>query len=243
MPISLRKDSGEMIISEQKPFPEILKSMEGEKRIFLVGCKGCAEACHTGGEDQVLEMKQKLGAEGKTVVGQTVVDFLCDKALVKFRLKAHEAEIIDADSLLVMTCGLGVQATAKVVDKVIHPACNTINVGGARGEWRGEERCLECGDCLLDYTGDICPLTACTKSLINGPCGGAKNGKCEFEPDSRDCGWQLIYERLKKLNQLDRMKTVLGPKDWSKMRPPKQLRSTIMWALERKEQEVATSCH
>ena len=228
-----------MIISKQKPFPEILESLEGEQRIFLVGCKGCAEACHTGGEAQVLEMKQKLEEEGKSVVGHSMVDFLCDKALVKLRLKTHEEEIIDADSLLVMTCGIGVQATAAVVDRITHPACNTINVGGSRGEWRGEERCLECGECLLEYTGGICPLTACTKSLINGPCGGAKNGKCEFEPETRDCGWHLIYERLKKLNHLDRMRTVLGAKDWSKMRPPRDLRTTIMWALERKEKEVA----
>ena len=229
-----------MIISEQKPFPEILKSMEGEKRIFIVGCRGCAEACNTGGEPQVLEMKQKLEKEGKKqVVGYTVVDFLCDKALVKYRLSAHEDAIVGADSLLILTCGLGVQATSAVVDKVIHPGANTINVGGARGEWRGEERCLECGDCLLDYTGGICPLTACTKSLINGPCGGAKDGKCEFEPETRDCGWHLIYERLKQRNQLDRMRTVVAPKDWSKMRPPKELRSTIMWALEREEKEVA----
>ena len=229
-----------MIISEQKSLPEILKSLEGEQRTFIVGCKGCAEACQTGGEAQVLEMKQNLEKEGKKVVGHTVVDFLCDKALVKFRLKAHENDINSADSLLVMTCGLGVQATAKVVDKLTHPACNTINTGGARGEWRGEERCLECGDCLLDYTGGICPLTACTKSLINGPCGGAKDGKCEYEPDTRDCGWHLIYERLKKLNQLDRMKILLDPKDWGKMSPPKNLRNTIMWALERQEKEVVT---
>jgi len=228
-----------MIISEQKPLSEILKSLEGEQRIFLVGCKGCAEACHTGGEVQVLEMKQRLEEEGKTIVGYSVVDFLCDKALVKFRLKAHEEEIIDADSLLVMTCGIGVQATAKVVDKVTHPACNTINVGGARGEWRSDERCHECGECLLDYTGGICPLTACTKSLINGPCGGAKDGKCEFEPETRDCGWHLIYEQLKKLKQLDKMRIVLGAKDYSKMQPPQHLRSTIMWALEREEKEVA----
>jgi hypothetical protein len=227
-----------MIISEQKPLPEILQTLVGEQNIFLVGCKGCAEACHSGGEAQVMEMKGKLEAEGKRIAGSTVVDFLCDKALVKFRLKAHEEEINAADALLVMTCGLGVQATAAVVDKVTHPACNTINAGGSRGEWRGEERCLECGDCVMEYTGGICPLTACTKSLINGPCGGAKNGKCEFESETRDCGWQLIYERLKKLNHLDKMRTVLSAKDWSKMRPPPNLRSTIMWALERKEKEA-----
>lgn len=227
-----------MIISELKPFPEILGYLEGENRIFLVGCKGCAEVCHTGDELQVLEMKQKLEQEGKTITGYTVVDFLCDKALVKTRLLPHEAEIEAADSLLIMTCGIGVQATSAVVNKLTHPACNTINVGGARGEWRGSERCLECGDCVLDLTGGICPLTACTKGLINGPCGGAKDGRCEVEPEVRECGWHLIYERLKKLGQLDKMKAMPPPKDYSKMRPPKELRSTIMWALEQEETKV-----
>lgn len=224
-----------MLVSELKPWEEILGYLDGESKVFIVGCKGCAEVCQTGGEAQVLEMKQKLEQQGKTVTGYTVVDFLCDKALVKLRLRALEEEVMAADSLLVMTCGVGVQATAAVVNKVAHPACNTMNLGGARGEWRGSERCRECGDCLLDITGGICPLTACSKGLINGPCGGAKDGKCEVEPDVRDCGWHLIYQRLKKLNRLDKMKTIVAPKNYSKMEPPKQLRSTIMWALEQKE--------
>ena len=224
-----------MLVSELKPWEEILGYLDGESKVFIVGCKGCAEVCQTGGEAQVLEMKQKLEQQGKTVTGYTVVDFLCDRALVKLRLRALEEEVMAADSLLVMTCGVGVQATAAVVNKVTHPACNTMNLGGARGEWRGSERCRECGDCLLDITGGICPLTACSKGLINGPCGGAKDGKCEVEPDVRDCGWHLIYQRLKKLNRLDKMKTIVPPKNYSKMEPPKQLRSTIMWALEQKE--------
>ena len=228
-----------MLVSELKPWEEVVGYLNGEDKIFIVGCKGCAEVSQTGGEPQVLEMKQKLEQAGKMVTGYTVVDFLCDRALVKLRLKAREDEVMAADSLLVMTCGVGVQATAAVVDKVTHPACNTLNLGGARGEWRGSERCRECGDCLLDITGGICPLTACTKSLINGPCGGAKDGKCEVEPDVRDCGWHLIYERLKKLDRLDRMKEVVPPKANSKMEPPKRLRSTIMWALEQQEKEAA----
>ena len=229
-----------MLVSELKLWEEILGYLNGENKIFIVGCKGCAEVCQTGGEPQVLEMKQKLERAGKTVTGCTVVDFLCDKALVKLRLKNREDEVMAADSLLVMTCGIGVQATAAVVDKVTHPACNTLNLGGARGEWRGSERCRECGDCLLDITGGICPLTACSKSLINGSCGGAKDGKCEVEPDIRDCGWHLIYERLKKLNRLDKLKEVVPPKAYSKMEPPKRLRSTIMWALEQQEKEAVS---
>src|SRR4030066_1871658 len=141
-----------MIISELKPFPEILGYLDGDKNRFIVGCKCCAEVCQTGDEPQVLEMKQKLEQEGKPVTGYCVVDFLCDKALVKTRLFPHENEIDAADSLLVMTCGIGVQATAAVVNKLVHPAANTLNVGGARGEWRGSGRCRGGGECGLDLT-------------------------------------------------------------------------------------------
>ena len=227
-----------MIISELKPFSEVLGYLEGEKKVFLVGCKGCAEVCHTGDEPQVMEMQKQLEKEGKTVTGYTVVDFLCDKALIKMKLIPHEAEIDAADSIIVMTCGIGVQATAAVVNKLTHPACNTINTGGARGEWRGSERCRECGECVLDYTGGICPLTVCTKGLINGQCGGSKDGRCEVEPEVRPCGWQLIYERLAKLGRLDKMRAMPPLKDYSKMQPPKNLRSTIMWDIDEKEKKV-----
>jgi len=221
-----------MLVSEQKPLQEILHSLEGESTIFLLGCKGCAEASHTGGEKEVLTMKASLEEARKNISGWTVLDFLCQKALVKTGLQPFRERVMSSDSLLVMCCGIGVQATAAAVDKLVHPACNTLSMGGAQGEWRGSERCAECGDCLLDYTGGICPLTACTKSLVNGPCGGARNGKCEHEPDVRDCGWQLIYERLKKLNRLDKLRQIHTPQDFRKAEPPKALRATTFWALE-----------
>jgi len=130
-----------------------------------------------------------------------------------------------------MTCGVGVQAVATAVNKLCHPACDTVNLGGSRGEWRGSERCLECGECLLEYTGGICPLTACTKGLINGQCGGASKGKCELDPE-KDCGWELIYNRLKGLNQLDKLSRFITPKDYSKMMPDVKIMSTSLWALE-----------
>jgi hypothetical protein len=139
-----------------------------------------------------------------------------------------------------MTCGIGVQATAAVVNKPVHPACNTISLGGSRGEWQGSERCRECGDCVLDLTGGLCPLTVCTKGLLNGQCGGAKNGKCEFQPKTRDCGWQLIYERLKKLGRLDKMKAVLDGKDFAKMQTPEAVRATTKWSVEQREKEAVT---
>jgi ferredoxin len=221
-----------MIFSQQKPLEEIVRSLEGEKNIFILGCGGCAESSGTGGKPQVLEMRGELEKAGKKVTGYSVVDFLCQKALVQSRLRGKAKEVKEADSLLVMTCGVGVQAVAAVVDKVTHPACNTIPLGGMRGEWKGSERCKECGDCVLDLTGGICPLTACSKYLLNGACGGTtKEGKCEVDQEM-ECGWRLIYERLEKLGQLEKLRQIYEPKDHSKMMPPKGLRLTERWALE-----------
>ncbi len=221
-----------MIVSRQKPWEEILGYLEGEDGIFILGCNGCAEASGTGGPTQVAEMKQKLEEACRKVTGAMVIDFLCQKALVKSRLRPRTEQVEAADSILVMTCGLGVQAVAASVNKVCHPACDTINMGGSRGEWTGDERCLECGECLLEYTGGICPLTACTKSLINGACGGASQGKCELAPE-KDCGWELIYERLKQKNQLNKLKIFIPPKSWDKMMPTPKMMSTALWALEK----------
>jgi len=221
-----------MILSKQKPWEEILGYLDGEKSVFLLGCNGCAQASGTGGPEQVTEMKDKLEAEGKKVTGSTVVDFLCEKALVKSRLRGKLEQVKVADSILVMTCGVGVQAVAASVNKVCHPACDTVNLGGSRGEWKGSERCMECGECLLEYTGGICPLTACTKGLISGQCGGASKGKCELNPE-KDCGWELIYKRLKAKGQLDMLKKPIPPKNWDRMMPDVSVMATSHWALER----------
>jgi len=225
-----------MIVSRQKPLEDILGYLDGEKSVFILGCSGCAEASGSGGPAQVAEMKKTLEENGKKISGAMTIDFLCQKALVKSRLRPRTEQVAGADSILVMTCGLGIQAVAAAVNKVCHPACDTVNMGGSRGEWSGTERCMECGECLLDYTGGICPLTACTKSLINGACGGAANGKCELDP-ARDCGWELIYHRLKEKGQLDKLKVFIPPKDYAKMMPSPKMMSTALWALEQFDQE------
>lgn len=223
-----------MIRSEQKPFEEILGYLEGEDRVFVLGCDGCANASQTGGWPQVLAMKELLEEAGKEVTGYTVIDFLCQKALVASRLRPLEEKVMAADGVLVLSCGIGIQAAAAMIKKPVHPGCNTISLGWSRGEWQGEERCMECGDCLLDYTGGICPLTACTKGLLNGPCGGASNGKCELAKE-KECGWEKIYQRLKELGKLDRLKRFIPPKDYNKMRPRPEILSTSLWALEQED--------
>jgi hypothetical protein len=224
-----------MLRSEQKPFEEIIGYLEGDKKIFLLGCDGCAHASQTGGWPQVLAMKERLEGAGKKITGYTVVDFLCQKALVASRLRPLEDKVMEADSLLVLTCGVGVQAVATMVKKPVYTGCNTISLGGSRGEWQGTERCVECGDCLLNYTGGICPLTACSKGLRNGACGGASKGKCEVSPE-KPCGWELIYERLKEGGRLDQLKQFIPPKAWNKQRPSPEILSTSLWALEQRDQ-------
>ena len=225
-----------MLLSEQKPFEDILGYLEGEQSVFILGCNGCAQSSGSGGPVQVEEMKNRLTEAGKKVTGTKVIDFLCEKALVKSGLRGKIDAVAAADSVLVMTCGVGIQAVAAALNKVVHPGCNTVNLGGSRGEWQGSERCYECGQCLLDYTGGICPLSACSKSLVSGACGGASNGKCELSPD-KDCGWELIYNRLKEKGQLDKLKIVIDPLDHNKLMARPEMLSTSRYALEQSDEE------
>jgi hypothetical protein len=203
-----------MLISKQKPLEEILSYLDGDKSIFLIGCKGCAEGWGSGGEKQVAEMKNTLQERGKAVSGSVVVDMLCDGALIKLKLRTYKKEVAAADSILVLTDGAGVQTVAEVVNKIVHPGCNTLSSGGAHAEWKEAERCLECGDCVLEFTGGLCPIARCSKHLLNGPCGGSQGGKCEVDPGI-PCVWQQIVDRLAKLGQLDKLERLVKPKNWS----------------------------
>jgi hypothetical protein len=203
-----------MLISEQKPLEEILSYLDGDKNIFLIGCKGCAEGWESGGEKQVVEIGKSLQEQGKTIAGSVAVDMLCDSTLTRLKLRTYKKEIAAADSILVLTDGAGVQTVAELVDKVVHPGCNTLSSGGAHAEWKEAERCLECGDCMLEFTGGFCPIARCSKHLLNGPCGGSQGGKCEVDPDI-PCVWQEIVDRLARLGQLDKLERLVTPKNWS----------------------------
>jgi len=204
-----------MIISEQKPFEEMLEYLEGDKKVFIVGCGDCATVCQTGGEEQVKEMKEKLEAEGKTVTGWIVLNPACHLLEVKRGFREKKEEVNAADSLLVMACGNGVQAVAEASGMLSHPALNTLFLGSIQRFGQYLERCSLCGECILEQTGGICPVTRCTKGLLNGPCGGSKEGKCEVDSE-KDCAWELIFNRLKEIGQLERLKTFQPPKARSK---------------------------
>ncbi|HDN97602.1 MAG TPA: 5,10-methylenetetrahydrofolate reductase [bacterium] len=221
-----------MLYTELKKIDEILKLTRKEKRIFLIGCNGCAEVCETGGEKALNEMEMKLEENGKEIVGKVNIEFLCSRILVMKKLKRYLKKIENSEAILVFSCGIGVQVVSKVIDKPVYPATDTVYLGGFQGLWPGEERCEECGMCYLGITGGICPITFCTKQLVNGPCGGANNGKCEIDPE-KDCGWVLIYERLRKINKLDILKEIQKPRDFKKMEPSKNVKGKIFFNIDK----------
>lgn len=228
-----------MIISEPKPMEEIIQSLSGAKRVFVVGCGGCPVGCKSGGQERIDELVGALSSDGKTVTGSVEIDFLCNKALVGIQLAHYLPQLKETQAVLVVACGIGVQATANMIDLAVVPANNTLSSQGMQGLWPSEERCAGCGDCVLDLTAGICPLTACSKGLLNGMCGGQKNGKCEVESE-RDCGWYLIYNRLADLGKLDNLRKLARYRDYRKLDVPGVQRHTTRWALEEAEVYEAT---
>jgi hypothetical protein len=225
-----------MIVTERKPLEELVGMFAGERGTYIVACSGCPVGHKSGDEAALQKLEADLREQGVNVLGRTAIDFLCNKALVALRLMKVLEEIQKADSLLIVSCGIGVQATAATVDKPVHPAMNTISMGGFQGLWPSEERCAQCGDCNLDLTGGICPVVFCSKGLLNGTCGGSDKGKCEVNPDI-PCGWTLIYERLKKTGRLQQLSKLNIGKNRDLMRvKPEQRRGTV-WALELVEPE------
>ena len=206
-----------LIITEQKPFEEILKMLEPFKKVFIIGCGTCATTCQTGGEEQVKEMAEKLRHEGKEIVGTVVVEAPCDSRLVRRDTRKVRQAIEDSDALLCMMCGAGTQVIAEKFDKIVVPCLNTKFLGKTERIGEFYERCRACGDCILYETGGICPIVRCPKGMLNGPCGGMYNGKCEVGGYVRDCAWVLIYNRLKDLGMLDYYKAYRSPRDNSKL--------------------------
>jgi ferredoxin len=214
-----------MIITRQKEFKEILKRLEGRTKIFLVGCGECSTTCRTGGEDDIKKIKEALEKEGKVVTGYSVPEAPCIAARVKMELAKNRKPIESSDAVLVLACGLGIQSVKENlrIEKPVHVGCDTLFMGAIDAGGAFLERCSACGDCVLELTGLICPITRCPKSLLNGPCGGQDKGKCETDKD-RDCAWILIYNELKKQNKLDLLKEIKLPKDYSRTSKPRQLR-------------------
>ena len=211
----------------QKPLEEILGYIEKEEKIFIVGCGNCAEKCRSGGEQQAQEMKEWLESKGVKVTGYAATESgksLCKLDAAKKLLNIeHKEETELADSFLILACGQGIHTVIDATDgDMVHPGCDTIFGGETVTDDLITEYCSLCGECIVESTGGLCPLTLCSKGLLNGPCGGSKNGKCEVD-EEQDCGWLLIYERLKSIGKVDWMKQYRHPKNYTKWSRPRKL--------------------
>lgn len=205
-----------MIITREKPLDEILSFIESYKRILVLGCDGCTQPPRALKEAEIyaelIRLSGRLKSKGYECKTFTV-SWQCDNHILKKNLTPELAGI---EVVLSMACGIGPQTIVEVFPEVkVFPAQNTLCMGSENMEDASFiARCLGCGNCILDKTGGICPVTRCAKSLLNGPCGGYKNGKCETNKEI-DCGWQLIYNRMKSLGRLNELMAFMPPKDWS----------------------------
>jgi hypothetical protein len=157
-------------------------------------------------------MVKYLSEQGKIITGHMILPVACDN-LTGEAIKEYKPQIDQADALLIMTCAFGVQTIARQVKKVVIPALDTLFMGKETSLGQFDEICTQCGTCIIGETGGICPVTSCHKGLINGPCGGTNNGKCEID-SNKDCAWTLIYNRLKELNTLDLMRVYQKPRNY-----------------------------
>jgi ferredoxin len=212
-----------MIITKKRDLKKLLENLKNYKSLFLIGCSECASLCGTGGDPELASMKEALETEGKTVTGTFLPKTGCQTLGTKIELKKDKEACAAADAIIVMSCGAGTQSAVEIFpDKPVFPANDSLFLGNMTRFQMFDERCSLCGECILDKTGGICPVTACPKGLLNGPCGGTDNGKCEVSSDI-DCAWVRIYDRMKKIDQLDDFRKVLEPKDWSASRKPATL--------------------
>jgi len=209
-----------VIITTKKNIEDVLEMLKPYNKIFVGGCGTCSTSCMTGGEEQVNEMVEILG--DRAVAGH-VFEEPCDIRLVKRDLKEVKDKIEEAEAILELCCGAGAQVVSEVTEKFVLPGCDTIFLGETIRIGRFQELCKMCGQCVLHETGTICPLTRCAKGLINGPCGGYADGKCEVGNYENDCAWCLIYEQLKKFDRLDLFVKATLPRDWSIKSSPQKI--------------------
>lgn len=185
-----------MIITKQKELNKILEKIRDKKNLFLVGCAACATKCATGGEEQVKIMVQELTKLQKNIIGSIVLDTPCDMRIVRRDLGQND-QVRKSEGIVLLACGAGAQAISQVIeDKELIPALDTLFLGTIERLGNFNQYCSLCGECILDETAGICPVTRCAKGLVNGPCGGSINGKCEINSDN-DCAWVLIYNKSK----------------------------------------------
>ncbi|MBT9169038.1 MAG: hypothetical protein DDT19_02390 [Syntrophomonadaceae bacterium] len=196
-----------MLITELKPKTEFARKLKG--KILIIECHGCREVHYPTKQVEELIEELENSAEANeanevNIVDRIALDYLCNHEFAKIRTEKYKNKIDSSDIVLIFSCGVGVQVFSSYINKPVYPGCNTIHIDGYQGLNSTPGACDLCGDCLLYLTGGMCPITACSKGLLNGPCGGAKNGKCEVTKEM-DCGWEKIYNKLKSLNRIEKV--------------------------------------
>jgi len=204
-----------MIVGEQKNILEIKDMVAPYRKLLILGCGTCVKTCFAGGENEVATLASALRLafkqDGKEIeIEEQTVERQCEDEFIREAVEAAARN----DAILSLACGAGVQDIARRFPNVpVLPGLNTTFIGVMEKPGLFTEECTGCGDCVLATFGGICPVTRCAKKLLNGPCGGSKEGRCEVNPDT-SCAWQLIIDRLQALGQLDNLKTYIPPKNW-----------------------------
>ena len=216
-----------MIVAEQKPLEEIKQMIAPYGRVLIIGCGTCMTVCDAGGESEVsflhsaLRLAEKKSGNGTHTFSEYTLKRQCDPEF----LDQLGDKVADVDAVLSLGCGIGVQAMAERLPELpVLPGVNTSFMGMTKEAGVWDERCAACGDCRLEETAGICPITRCTKGILNGPCAGTKNGKCEANKDM-DCAWVLIYKRLETLHQLEKMRRYYPPRNFRTIPRPRRIMS------------------
>lgn len=205
-----------MIVADKKPIEEIIEELGAHEKILILGCNECVTVCEAGGKKEVGILASALrmyflNQERDVKIDEETLQRQCDHEY----LEEIRDKVDQYDAIVSIACGVGVQFTAeKYFSTPVYPGVNTCFMGATeeRGLWT--ERCQGCGQCILARTGGICPVSRCAKRVLNGPCGGSTDGKCEINKDVI-CAWQLIVERLKALDRMDDYEELSPLKDWS----------------------------
>ena len=209
-----------MIITDEKPWDEVKAALDDfkVKKVVIASCGICSAKVGTGGTEGAEKWVEKLKAEGIETVTSVVIDEPCDNRMAKSALRKIKDEVADADAILSLGCGMGTQSLWKLYPKYEKPVItplDTVFMGETEKMGKYNEKCRACGACYLNETGGICPISACAKSMVNGPCGGSVEGNCEVGNYINPCGWIDIYNSLKAMDRLDLFLKIRKPRDWS----------------------------
>ncbi len=211
-----------MIISQQKSFDTILAALDDCRSVFIVGCAKCATVCKSGGEEEVWQMQEALTSAGKEITGSIIIDEACHMLRVSRDLRSKQQMVDTADALLVMACGAGIQSVSAATEKKTIAALDSLFLGNIKRFGHFEQKCSLCGECILTESAGICPVTACPKGLLNGPCGGMDEGRCEIDPEA-ECAWAQIFARSNGSGSMNLAETI-PPKNFSKIPKPGKLK-------------------